>query len=66
MAKELGMKPKSLLKNIPSAKQQWKASVKIWIRDLYEKKFGYVLTPEKKKQPRRTETNIFSDQELPF
>ncbi|TFJ91665.1 hypothetical protein [Lentibacillus salicampi] len=43
MAKELGMRPKSLIKNIPSPKQQWKAPVKYRIRDLYEKKFGSVL-----------------------
>lgn len=43
MAKELGMTPKSLLKNIPSPKQQWKAPVNVWIRELYEKKFGKVL-----------------------
>jgi len=38
MAKELGMNPRSLIKNIPSKSQQWKAPVKYWIRDLYEKK----------------------------
>lgn len=43
MAKELGMTPKGLLKNIPSPKQQWKAPVKVWVRDLYEDKFGRVL-----------------------
>lgn len=37
MAKELGMSPRSLIKNIPSKSQQWKAPVKYWIRDLYEK-----------------------------
>lgn len=42
MAKELGMTPKSLLKNIPSPKQQWKAPVKVWIRDLYESKIGHI------------------------
>ena len=36
MAKELGMSPRSLMKNIPSPTQQWKAPVKDWIRDLYE------------------------------
>ncbi|QDI92571.1 hypothetical protein EPH95_16440 [Salicibibacter halophilus] len=40
MAKELGMTPKSLLKNIPSPSQQWKAPVKVWVRELYEEKFG--------------------------
>lgn len=37
MAKELGMNPRSLIKNIPGKSQQWKAPVKYWIRDLYEK-----------------------------
>ncbi|MBP1970479.1 pyrroloquinoline quinone (PQQ) biosynthesis protein C [Virgibacillus natechei] len=37
MAKELGMTPKSLLQNIPSPTQQWKAPVKVWVRDLYKK-----------------------------
>ena len=41
MAKELGLKPRILIKNIPSKNQQWKAPVKYWIRDLYEKRiFG--------------------------
>ncbi len=39
-AKELGFKPKSLIKNIPDKSKLWKAPVKIWIRELYEKKFG--------------------------
>ncbi|WP_113928758.1 hypothetical protein [Bacillus sp. P14.5] len=44
MAKELGMTPKSLTKNIPSPKQHWKAPVKEWVRELYQKKFGKVLS----------------------
>jgi hypothetical protein len=39
-AKQLGMSPKSLMKNIPSKDQQWKAPVKDWVRDLHEKRFG--------------------------
>lgn len=31
------MNPRSLIKNIPSKSQQWKAPVKYWIRDLYNK-----------------------------
>ena len=38
MAKELGFSPKTLIRNIPSPKEQWKAPVKVWIRDLYEEK----------------------------
>ena len=40
MAKELGMAPHSLIKNIPSRSQPWKAPVKEWIRDLHQQKFG--------------------------
>ena len=40
MAKELGFQPRSLIKNIPSPSQQWKAPVKEWVRSLYEKKIG--------------------------
>lgn len=38
MAKELGLNPRSLMKNIPSKSQPWKAPVHIWIRDLYEER----------------------------
>ena len=40
MARELGFRPKSLIKNIPSPSQQWKAPVKDWIRSLYLEKTG--------------------------
>ncbi|QKY71694.1 hypothetical protein Len3610_11295 [Lentibacillus sp. CBA3610] len=73
MAKELGMKPKSLIKNIPSPKQQWKAPVKVWIRELYAEKFGEILRPENSgaakpgKQPEKHKNHHYiSDEELPF
>jgi hypothetical protein len=40
MAKELGIEPRSLIKNIPSPHQRWKLPVKHWIRELHFKKFG--------------------------
>ncbi|MBN2793874.1 MAG: hypothetical protein JXR88_00610 [Clostridia bacterium] len=40
MAKEMGLSPKSLIKNIPSKNEQWKAPVQIWIQEMFEKKFG--------------------------
>jgi hypothetical protein len=40
MAKELGMQPKSLMKNIPSPSQRWKAPVNEWVRSVYEEKIG--------------------------
>jgi hypothetical protein len=38
MARELGIGPRSLIKNIPAPTQQWKAPVEDWVRDLYEKR----------------------------
>ncbi len=53
MARELGMGPRSLIKNIPSPTQRWKAPVKIWIRELYEKRFGKkAQTPPSPPSPR--------------
>ena len=39
MAKELGLNPKSLIKNIPSPKERWKLPVRIWIEEMYNKRF---------------------------
>lgn len=40
MAKELGLSPKSLIKNQPNPSQRWKLPVKHWIRELHAKQFG--------------------------
>lgn len=40
LAKELGLSPRSLIKNIPSPKQEWKAPVEDWVREMYEKRYG--------------------------
>jgi len=37
MAKELGLNPIKLIKNIPSKSQQWKLPVKEWLHEIYEK-----------------------------
>ncbi|SDI91014.1 hypothetical protein [Natribacillus halophilus] len=69
MAKELGMTPKSLLKNIPSPSQQWKAPVKVWVRELYEEKFGRQLSNENSNysQDRKKKGDQhIPDEDLPF
>ena len=38
MAKEMGLNPKSLIRNIPNKKEMWKAPVKDWIHDMYKKR----------------------------
>ena len=38
MAKEMGLNPRSLIKNIPSRSEQWKLPIKEWIREMYQKR----------------------------
>ena len=38
LAKEMGLNPRSLIKNIPNKSEMWKAPVKDWIHDMYEKR----------------------------
>ena len=38
MAKEMGLNPRSLIKNIPNKSEQWKAPVSIWIQEMYQKR----------------------------
>jgi hypothetical protein len=49
MAKELGLNPLSLIKNIPSKQELWKAPVEEWVRDMYAKR--------QEKAARRREAN---------
>jgi hypothetical protein len=49
MAKQLGLRPRSLIKNIPSPAQRWKAPVREWVRELYRKRHTGTGRPE----PRR-------------
>jgi hypothetical protein len=38
MARALGLNPRTLIKNIPSPSQRWKAPVREWVRELYRKR----------------------------
>ena len=38
IAKEMGLNPQSLIKNIPSRTEPWKLPVKAWIHDIYEER----------------------------
>lgn len=68
------MAPKSLIKNIPSPSQQWKAPVKAWIGSLYEKKFGKVLKTQEanslvsksSKKAQKKPSTDYSNEELLF
>ncbi|GCD10541.1 hypothetical protein [Clostridium tagluense] len=37
-AKEMGLNPRSLIKNIPNKSEQWKAPVSVWVQDMYEER----------------------------
>lgn len=37
-AKRLGLNPRSLIKNIPSKSEPWKAPVSEWLREIEEKR----------------------------
>src|SRR6059036_3087966 len=39
-AKQLGLSPKAVMKNIPAPSQKWKLPLKLWIAELHEKRFG--------------------------
>jgi hypothetical protein len=38
LAKRLGLNPKSLIKNIPSKSEPWKASVSVWLHEIDDKR----------------------------
>lgn len=56
IAKELGLNPKSLIKNIPSKNEQWKAPVSVWIREIQEKRKKKSLQKLKRQQVNNRDT----------
>jgi hypothetical protein len=59
MAKEMGLNPLSLIKNIPSKDQLWKAPVHVWIRELYEKKQAKAAAKKQRKIIQAPEASNF-------
>ena len=57
LAKELGLSPKTLMKNNSSPTQRWKLPVKFWIRELYEKRFGRKTDPASASPSRQPRTH---------
>lgn len=60
MAKEMGLNPKSLIKNIPSKSEMWKAPVKEWIRDMYEERQRKSQQKAKRKAAQQKKDNNHS------
>lgn len=55
IAKELGLNPKSLIKNIPNKSEQWKAPVSVWIREIQEERKSKALQKQRRKESVETE-----------
>lgn len=55
IAKELGLNPKSLIKNIPNKSEQWKAPVRVWIREIKEERKSKSLQKQRRKESVQTD-----------
>ncbi len=49
LAKRLGLNPRSLIKNIPSKSEPWKAPVKVWLREIEAKRQKKAAQKQKRK-----------------
>ena len=56
LAKRLGLNPRSLIKNIPSRSEPWKAPVKDWLREMDEKRQKKAAQKQKRKQTAKNPT----------
>lgn len=52
MAKDMGLNPRSLIKNIPNKSQPWKAPVREWIRNMYGKRLAKTTSKKARKGPK--------------
>lgn len=50
MAKEMGLNPRSLIKNIPNSTQLWKAPVHMWIQEMYEDRQSKAMKKKARKE----------------
>jgi len=61
MAREMGLNPLSLIKNIPSPSQRWKAPVSQWIRRMYARRGPRRTAQQKGLDPASGLDEIFAD-----
>lgn len=50
IAKEMGLNPRSLIKNIPNKSEQWKAPVSVWIQKIYQERQEKALRKKARKE----------------
>lgn len=54
IAKEPGLNPKSLIKNIPNKSERWKAPVSVWIREIQEERKSKSLQKQRREGSEQT------------
>lgn len=57
IAKEMGLNPRSLIKNIPSKSEPWKSPVKDWIHEMYQKRQEKTAKKKSRKEQNKKNTN---------
>lgn len=55
IAKELGLNLKSLIKNILNKREQWKAPVSVWIREIQDERKSKLVQKQSCKEFEQTE-----------
>lgn len=58
MAKEMGLNPRSLIKNIPNSTQLWKAPVHMWIQEMYEDRQSKAMKKKARKEQLEKQGNV--------
>ena len=66
LAKRLGLNPRSLIKNIPSKSQPWKAPVNVWLHEIDAKRNKKSeQKPKRKEKLARDTDSVKSDIDTP-
>jgi len=65
MAKEMGLNPRSLIKNIPSKSEPWKSPVKDWIREIYGKRQEKAAKKKARKEQAAASHPVTDAKQLP-
>ncbi|MEE8296627.1 MAG: hypothetical protein V3R26_02235 [Hyphomicrobium sp.] len=62
MAKEMGLNPRKLIKNIPARSEPWKSPVKEWIREIYRKREQKAATKKARTRESAATPAVLPDQ----
>ena len=63
LAKRLGINPRSLMKNIPSKSEQWKAPVNVWLHEIDAKRQKKSEQKQRRKEKAKQKTATSTSKE---